>query len=870
MTVGLNPYIKSRGVLFALLAALFFSAFPAWAEDTAAAPNSLARESSSLPALDPIPEKTLSVEERVDSIFGVIVEHMVTVLFWDVVFWDNSDSMVPAEPLGKQVIHTILDPLSWGIVTLRGKGGAFYDRDGDELSTYSFEGEPTGGVFSQDGMTLYVGNDRGVLLSMPRTGGESKELLRLNGALTQVKLSPGGKWIFVGSLGGDVSALHLDSGEVTPLAKHRGGISSIAFREDGRFAAIASRDGRARVFDLTAADTPREVATLTHSGELVFVGFAGSESQSILTLSADGSLVLQGEGGQGSWKLEAGVTQGWLSSDAKALVANGSKGLTAIQLVEGAKGVSLKGDGMPVQDILFSGASSFYALKSNGALSLVELDGEGLSEAVSLSAGGTTGGGGTLQMNGKGVLYLQSGGTTTPWGYQTIFLPFVVFWLTLGAIFFTLRMGFVNFRMFAHAIQVVKGVYDNPDDEGEVTHFQALTSALSATVGLGNIAGVAIAVSIGGPGATFWMIMTGLLGMASKFAECTLGQKYRTVNANGEVMGGAMHYLSKGLAELNMTGLGKVLSVMFAVLCVGASFGGGNSFQVKQSLGVLSETIPFFADYNWVYGLVMMVAVGAVILGGIKRIAQTAEKVVPAMCGIYVAACLYVILVNVDGVGAAFGEIFSGAFDPDALYGGLVGVLVVGVTRAAFSNEAGIGSAAIAHAAAKTEYPVREGVVALLEPFIDTVVICTMTALVIVITGAYENPEYGMVIAAKEGAQLTALAMGEEISWFPYVLSVAVVLFAYSTMISWSYYGERCWTWLFGPKSTVYYRLLFLVFVFLGSIMTASNILDFSDLMILGMAIPNILGVMLLSGKVRKDLDDYVGMLSRGEMKRWK
>lgn len=446
-------------------------------------------------------------------------------------------------------------------------------------------------------------------------------------------------------------------------------------------------------------------------------------------------------------------------------------------------------------------------------------------------------------------------------------LPLAVFWLVLGAIYFTGRMGFINFRAFGHAIQVVRGKYDDPKETGEVTHFQALAAALSATVGLGNIAGVAIAVSIGGPGATFWMIVAGLLGMSSKFAECTLGQQYREVRPDGRIMGGAMFYLSKGLAGLGVPRLGKILAVMFAILCIGGSVAGGNSFQVNQSLNAVQETVPFLGAYPWVYGLVMTVLVGIVIIGGIRRIASVADKIVPFMCGLYVLACLYIILTNAAAIPGAFGAIFEGAFSPAATYGGFIGVLVTGFQRAAFSNEAGVGSAAIAHSAAKTEYPVREGIVALLEPFIDTVVICTMTALVIVVTGAYANPAYADLITTNQGAALTSRAMGEHLAWFPYILSGAVLLFAYSTMISWSYYGERCWCYLFGDGSSNVYRGLFLVFTFLGSIITATNILDFGDLMILGMAFPNILGVLLLSGQVKRSLDSYWAKYKAGELR---
>ena len=444
-------------------------------------------------------------------------------------------------------------------------------------------------------------------------------------------------------------------------------------------------------------------------------------------------------------------------------------------------------------------------------------------------------------------------------------IPIVVLWLVLGAVYFTVRMGFINFRGFKHAIMVTAGKFDNPDDEGEVSHFQALTAALSATVGLGNIAGVAIAVATGGPGATFWMIVAGILGMTSKFAECTLGQKYREVRPDGRIMGGAMYYLSNGLKELNLGGLGKTLAVLFAVLCVFASFGGGNAFQVNQSLNAVQETIPWLKDYRWLFGIIMAIAVGIVIIGGIRRIAATAEKIVPFMCAIYVLACLWIVLTNIGQVPAAISKIVTEAFTPKAGYGALLGVLVMGFRRAAFSNEAGVGSAAIAHSAAKTDYPVREGIVALLEPFIDTVVVCTMTALVIVITGAYENPAYAEAIAQNNGAALTSNAMGEQISWFPYVLSVAVLLFAYSTMISWSYYGERCFVYLFGDRASMTYRITFLVFVFLGSVMSATNVLGLSDLMILGMAFPNILGVLLLSGKIKADLDDYWKRYKSGE-----
>jgi alanine or glycine:cation symporter, AGCS family len=470
---------------------------------------------------------------------------------------------------------------------------------------------------------------------------------------------------------------------------------------------------------------------------------------------------------------------------------------------------------------------------------------------------------------------------------KKLVIPFAVLWLVFGAIVFTLRMGFINVRAFKHAIDVTRGKFDDPSDEGEVTHFQALAAALSATVGLGNIASVTIAVMIGGPGAIFWMVTCGVLGMSSKFTECSLGQMYREVRPDGRVMGGAMFYLSKGLKEMGMGGIGKILAVFFAVLCIGGSFAGGNSFQVNQSLNAIEQQIPFFGEHRWVYGILMAIAVGIVIIGGIKRIAATAEKIVPFMCATYVVACLTILFIMRDFVPAAAGKIFTEAFAWNSVYGGLIGTLILGFKRAAFSNEAGIGSAAIAHSAARTPYAVREGIVSLLEPFIDTVIVCTMTGLVITVCGAYQHvdpeyiqsisghlsgdyPDYAPLIAAEKGASVTSLAFGSVISWFPWVLAGAVVLFAYSTLISWSYYGERCWCWLFGDRSSMLYRWIFLVFVFLGSVLSATNVLEFGDLMILGMALPNILGALLLSGKVRRRLDKYWAKYQAGEFREFK
>lgn len=445
-------------------------------------------------------------------------------------------------------------------------------------------------------------------------------------------------------------------------------------------------------------------------------------------------------------------------------------------------------------------------------------------------------------------------------------IPIVVVWLVIGAIFFTLRMKFINLRGFKHAIQLVSGKYSNPDDKGEVSHFQALATALSATVGLGNIAGVAVAISLGGPGATFWMILAGLLGMSSKFVECTLGVKYRHIDKDGNVSGGPMYYLSQGLALQGKKGLGKVLAIIFAILCVGGSFGGGNMFQANQAFAQLSSEFTFMADYGALFGVVLAVFVGVVIIGGIKSIAKVTDKIVPIMVGLYVTFAIIIIFSNIGNIGVAFTQIIEGAFIPSAMKGGLIGVLIVGFQRAAFSNEAGVGSASIAHSASKTNEPVSEGIVALLEPFIDTVVVCTMTALVLIFTG------YADGSSDLTGAELTSAAFSTVFPWFKYVLIIAIMLFAFSTMISWSYYGLKSWTYLFGisKASEIAYKVLFLLFIVVGSASSLGAVLDFSDMMILGMAFPNILGLYFLSGEVRADLMKYYNDLKTGVIKAYK
>lgn len=435
-------------------------------------------------------------------------------------------------------------------------------------------------------------------------------------------------------------------------------------------------------------------------------------------------------------------------------------------------------------------------------------------------------------------------------------IPFIVIWLVLGALFFTLRMGFINFRGFRHAIDLARGKYDDPDAPGQVTHFEALATAVSGTVGLGNIAGVAVAISLGGAGATFWMIVCGLLGMSTKFVECTLGVKYRDILPDGRVFGGPMNYLRYGLEKRQMKGLGKVLAGLFAVLAVGASFGGGNMFQANQSFEQLAGQFPVLAGNGFWFGIVTAILVGVVIIGGISSIAKVTGKVVPIMASIYIVAALAVIIMNIQNVGPAFSAIFDGAFNASALKGGVIGVLVIGFQRAAFSNEAGVGSAAIAHSTAKTNNPPSEGFVALLEPFIDTVVVCTLTALVLIFTGMHE-------VEGMAGAQLTSDAFGSQISWFPYVLALAVFLFAFSTMISWSYYGMRAWTYLFGKSKRIefIYKMLFLVFVVIGASVSLGAVLDFSDMMILAMSFPNIIGLYIMSKEVKIDLDSYVKKL---------
>jgi len=501
------------------------------------------------------------------------------------------------------------------------------------------------------------------------------------------------------------------------------------------------------------------------------------------------------------------------------------------------------------------------------------------------------------------------------------FPPLIIFILGGTAVFLTLRFAFVNFRSFGLALRTVRGKVTDPDAPGEITHFQALSAAVSATVGLGNIAGVAVAIGLGGPGATFWMILMGLCSMTTKFVECTLGVKYREIDEDGKVRGGAMYYLSKGFAERNMTGAGKVLAVIFAIMCIGGTFGAGNMFQANQAHAQFSETFGILQN-GWQFGLLVAVLVGFVIIGGIVWIARVTSFIVPFMCGMYVLTALFIILTNAGEIPAAISTIISGAFSPEAIGGGFVGVLIQGIKRATFSNEAGFGSAPIAHSAVKTNKPASEGVVAMLEPFVDTVIVCTMTALVIVITGLWSvnadvadggstlrgeasltaeevgaldagtmvhiiekgdeesgNDGWNRVSVFEDdatsgwvesssltmrdgwggGIWVTSRAFGSAISWFPYVLAIAVFLFAFSTMISWSYYGEQAVIYLFGKKKSVIlaYKFVFLAMIMVGAAASLNNVLRLSDAMVFAMVIPNLIGMFVLLPVVSREFADF-------------
>jgi AGCS family alanine or glycine:cation symporter len=448
-------------------------------------------------------------------------------------------------------------------------------------------------------------------------------------------------------------------------------------------------------------------------------------------------------------------------------------------------------------------------------------------------------------------------------------VPLIVLWLITAGLFFFFYLKAINVTRLGLAINIVRGKYDDPDSKGEVNHFQALATALSGTVGLGNISGVAVAISVGGPGATFWMIVAGFFGMMTKFAECTLGVKYRQLSADGVVSGGPMYFLRDGLKAKGFPMLGKILATLFAIMCIGGALGGGNMFQSNQvTAQLIAETggpASWFAGNLWLPGLILSLLVGSVIIGGLKSIANVTEKIVPFMCALYVVTCLYIIFAAYDKIPETFLLILNGAFNSESIYGGVLGVLITGFRRASFSNEAGVGSASIAHSAVKTNEPVTEGLVSLLEPFLDTIVICTMTAVVIVITGAYHD-------VGKDGITLTSHAFSSTVEWFHYILSISVFLFAFATMISWSYYGLKSWCYLFGSGkiSELIYKFIYCFFIIVGASMSLTKVVDFSDAMIFSMSIFNIIGLYLLSGELKQDMNQFLYKIDIGIIKKQK
>ena len=490
--------------------------------------------------------------------------------------------------------------------------------------------------------------------------------------------------------------------------------------------------------------------------------------------------------------------------------------------------------------------------------------------------------------------------------YKIFGIPLIVLVLLVGAITFSIYFKFINIRGFKHSLEIIRGKYDNPDDIGQISHFQALTSALSATIGLGNIAGVAIAVAQGGPGAVFWMMFIAIFSMSAKFVSASLAQMYRKVNSDGSISGGPMYYLDQGLKEKGLAGFGRVLGIMYAIFIIGGAFGGGNMFQANQSYELVATQVPILAANSWLYGIILAGLVALVILGGIVRIGKATEKIVPAMVLIYVGASIWIILTNFERLPSVISSIFTQAFTPEAFYGGFIGVLVIGIKRAVFSNEGGVGSAAIAHSAAKTDEPIREGLVAMIGPFIDTIVICFMTASVLLITlednallkeynsakqevysselvlasanGVDEiaNAEVSLVEAqerlgmASKGAEFTSTAFSSVFPWFPIILSIVVFLFSYSTMISWYYYGDKGWNYLFGASSIPIYQAIFLGCIILGSITKLGNVLDFSDMMILSCAFPNIIGAFFLLPEIKAKLNDYWSRYQEGTFQTYK
>lgn len=448
-------------------------------------------------------------------------------------------------------------------------------------------------------------------------------------------------------------------------------------------------------------------------------------------------------------------------------------------------------------------------------------------------------------------------------------LPVVVLWLVVGAVFFTFYMGFINLRGFKHAIELVRGDYADPDSHGEVSHFQALATAVSGTVGIGNIGGVAVAVTVGGPGATFWLILAGFLGMSTKFVECTLGVKYRNEFEDGHVSGGPMYYLRQGFSERGMEGFGKFMGTFYAIGIFIGALGIGNMFQSNQAYVQLNNVSGGALDgLGWLIGLILAGVVFSVIIGGIKSIARVTEKIVPFMAIFYCVFAIIVILMNANTIPTAIGNIFNGAFTGEGVAGGALGAMIIGFQRAVFSNEAGIGSASIAHSAVRTDEPITEGVVSLLEPFIDTIIICTITALVIG-TAQVAAPDFA---GTAQGVAMTSAAFEREFSWFPIPLAFAALLFAFSTMISWSYYGLKGWTYLFGEseRGQTIYKLIFCAFVALGCVVQLGPILDISDALVFLICVPNILGLYFLAPIVKREMNSYFDRIKSGEIKKFK
>lgn len=445
--------------------------------------------------------------------------------------------------------------------------------------------------------------------------------------------------------------------------------------------------------------------------------------------------------------------------------------------------------------------------------------------------------------------------------------PLIVGWLILAGLIFTIYFRFINIRAFGHAFDLLRGKYDNSKSPGEVTYFQALSSAVSGTVGLGNIAGVAVAITIGGPGAVFWMILAGLLGMTTKFVECTLGTKYRLVKPDGTVSGGPMYYLTRGIKEQypKLGGVGWVLAIVFAICTMLGAIGAGAMFQANQAYsqlaGVTGGAEGFLGDKGWLFGLVYAGIAGVVVIGGISRIGQVTSRLVPTMAAIYILACLTVLAFHAGQIPSAIGTIIGGAFSPEGVAGGIIGALIQGFRRAAFSNEAGLGSSAIAHSTIKTREPASAGLVALWEPFVDTVIICSMTAMVIVITGVYTTGE------GVEGVQLTSAAFATVLPWFPYLLAFLVLLFAFSTTITWGYYGAKAASFLARESKGVLYgfKFVYLVMVVIGCTMSLGAIVDLADGLLFLMAIPNLIGLYLLAPVVKREVEAYFARVKSGE-----